>query len=275
MDRLVLSKKTFTLLQAFIYEHVGISLGDHKIYLVQARLAKRIKQLGLESFETYYERLAYDTSGKELTYLSSLISTNVTSFFREEKQWEFLKTILPKIAERNHGRLRIWSAACSSGEEPYSIAMFCKEYLKDIVALDMKILATDVSEKVLKAAMSGIYSPKACLSLKESYLNKYFAPIEIENQTYYRADNMLKQHIVFREFNLVTGDYALFRDKAFDLIFCRNVMIYFDKPTQKTLIERFHRMLSKEGYLLIGSSEALTDIKREFKACSASIYQKG
>jgi chemotaxis protein methyltransferase CheR len=275
MERAVLRRDVFALFQAYIYDNIGISLGDHKIYLVQARLAKRLKQLELTSFEAYYEWLIRDQSGHELTYLSSLISTNVTSFFRESKQWDFFKNVLPAVAARNNGKIRIWSAACSSGEEPYSIAMFCQEHLKGLGALDLKILATDVSENVLKKAIKGVYTSKACTSLKEGYLQKYFTLMEDEDQTCYRIDDTLKRHIVFRGFNLVTGNYSLFRDKTFDFIFCRNVMIYFDKPTQHHLVNRFHRMLSTEGYLFIGSSEALTDAKQAFKACSASIYQKG
>ena len=124
MSNLVLSQKEFTLFQHYIYDHLGINLGAQKIYLVQARLAKRVKQLGLVSFKEYYDRLCNDTSGEEFAYLSSLISTNVTSFFREAKQWEFLKTYSAALAEHPAKKLRIWSAACSSGEEPYSLAMF-------------------------------------------------------------------------------------------------------------------------------------------------------
>lgn len=274
MERLVLERKEFERFQAFIYEHVGISLGDHKIYLVQARLAKRVKQLGLQSFEAYYERLAGDSSGLELAYLASLISTNVTSFFRESKQWDFLKTHLPAILDRSGGKLRIWSAACSSGEEPYSLAMFLAENIPNYETYDVKILATDVSSRVLKLAMQGLYSEKACLSLSQERKRTYFTPVNVGDEVYYRIHEGLKKKIVFREYNLVRGDYALFAKTTFNIIFCRNVMIYFDKPTQNRLVERFHGMLAKEGYLFIGSSEALTDIKKEFKSKSASIYQK-
>ena len=112
------------------------------------------------------------------------------------------------------------------------------------------------------------------MSLNEEYLRKYFTPMRVQDEVHYRISDMLKKQIVFREFNLVTGDYNLFAHKAFDIIFCRNVMIYFDKPTQSTLVDRFHSILRKEGYLFIGSSEALTDMKKEFKSKSASIYQK-
>lgn len=271
IDRLVLSKREFDLFKTYVYDHIGISLGDQKIYLVQARLAKRVKQLGLNDFGAYYNALVNDRSGAELEHLSSLISTNVTAFFREKKQWEFLKTHLESILATKRGKLRIWSAACSSGEEPYSLAMFFDEHAP---SLDVKILATDVSARVLKEAIRGVYSEKACATLESKYLNRYFTKEKRESQTVYHISEALKKKIVFRGFNLVTGNYALFREGHFDIIFCRNVMIYFDKPTQNTLVEKFYHLLCKEGYLFIGSSEALTDIKSAFKSKSASIYQK-
>ncbi|MBV5278789.1 MAG: protein-glutamate O-methyltransferase CheR [Campylobacteraceae bacterium] len=271
MERLTLSKKEFTLFKDYIYEHIGISLGEQKIYLVQARLAKRVKQLGLNDFTAYYHVLANDKTGEELEYLSSLISTNVTSFFRESKQWEFWKTHLPAMMEKKNQKLRIWSAACSTGEEPYSIAMFLEDNAPHI---DVKILATDVSPRVLKEANGGIYSEKSAASLGATYLNKYFKKQRQSDVNVYGINESLKKNIVFRGFNLVTGNYGLFGEKKFDIIFCRNVMIYFDKPTQTALVEKFYKMLHKDGYLFIGSSEALTDIKTGFKSRSASIYQK-
>lgn len=271
MDRLTLSKKEFGLFKDYIYEHIGISLGEQKIYLVQARLAKRVKQLGLSDFTEYYHALANDKTGKELEYLSSLISTNVTSFFRESKQWEFWKNNLHGMMEKKNNKLRIWSAACSTGEEPYSIAMFLEDNAPNI---DVKILATDVSPRVLKEASGGVYSDKAAASLGPTYINKYFTKQRRENDNAYSVNESLKRNIVFRGFNLVTGNYGIFKEKKFDIIFCRNVMIYFDKPTQIALVEKFHKMLHKDGYLFIGSSEALTDIKTGFKSRSASIYQK-
>ena len=272
MDRLVLSQKEFTLFKEYIYEHLGINLSAQKIYLVQARLAKRVKQLNLESFKAYYDYLVADRSGEEFSYLSSLISTNVTSFFREKKQWEFWKANLHTMFERKNKKLRIWSAACSTGEEPYSIAMFLDENIPNIATWDIKILATDVSPRVLKLAQVGYYSEKACAGMDSTYVKRYFS---YDKQTQmYHVDERLKKMITFREYNLVTGNFKLFKEGMFDIIFCRNVMIYFDKPTQQTLVERFRALLCKEGYLFIGSSEALTDIKQGFKSRSASIYQK-
>lgn len=272
MERPSLTKKEFALFKEFIYQHIGISLSDQKIYLVQARLAKRVKQLELDGFSEYYTMLVNDTTGTELAYLCSLISTNVTSFFRETKQWEFWKANLDAMIEGKNRRLRIWSAACSTGEEPYSIAMFLDENLPNAASFDVKILATDVSPRVLKEAMRGVYGPKAIANLNQSYLTRYFERLD-SNGSYSIKDTM-KKNIAFRGFNLVTGDYNVFKDKKFDIIFCRNVMIYFDKPTQKTLVDKFFDMLSPGGFLFIGSSEALTDARKGLKSRSASIYQK-
>ena len=272
MERLVLSQKEFLLFKEYIYEHLGINLGDQKIYLVQARLAKRVKHLGLESFKAYYEYLINDKTGEEFSSLSSLISTNVTSFFREQKQWEFWKNNLHVILAKKDKKLRIWSAACSSGEEPYSIAMFLDAMLPERASWDIKILATDVSPRVLKLAQMGAYTPKTCESMDVSYRKRYFH-FDTTTQMYL-IEERLKKMVTFREFNLVTGNYKLFKASMFDIIFCRNVMIYFDKPTQQVLIEKFHTLLDKEGYFFIGSSEALTDQKQGFKSKSASIYQK-
>lgn len=271
MERLTLSKKEFELFKHYIYEHIGISLGEQKIYLVQARLAKRVKQLHLNDFSEYYNTLVNDKTGNELEYLCSLISTNVTSFFRESKQWEFWKSNLSTMLEKKNNKLRIWSAACSTGEEPYSIAMFLEENAPN---LDVKILATDVSPRVLKEANGGVYSEQSAGSLGSIYLNKYFHKVFQNEKSVYTIDEKIKRRIVFRGFNLVTGNYTIFKEKKFDIIFCRNVMIYFDKPTQATLVQKFYTMLDQGGYLFIGSSEALTDIKTGFKSRSASIYQK-
>lgn len=272
MDRMALTKKEFALFQEYIYAHIGISLSEQKIYLVQARLAKRVKQLGLEGFTEYYHTLVNDASGKEFEYLCSLISTNVTSFFREGKQWDFWKANLGAMIAGKNNRLRIWSAACSTGEEPYSIAMFLDENLPKTASFDVKILATDVSPRVLKEAMNGVYGPKAIANLGQSYVSRYFERTDAQGS--YRIKEGVKKNIAFRAFNLVTGDYGLFRGKQFDIIFCRNVMIYFDKPTQQKLVDRFFEMLCPGGYLFIGSSEALTDARKGLKSRSASIYQK-
>lgn len=272
MHQLVLKKEEFSFLKEFIYQNIGISLSEQKIYLVQGRLSKRLKELNLGSFKEYCELLRNDVAQKELSYLSTFISTNVTSFFREGSQWKFLKENLTSIVSTKHNKLRIWSAASSTGEEPYSIAMFLEEHLQDAKHWDVKILATDISTKVLKLAKAGVYNAKAYEPLEARYKSRYFSknPDGLD----YSIDENIKKKIRFALFNLVTGNYGIFGKKRFDIIFCRNVMIYFDKPTQVELVKHFYDLLLPGGYLFIGSSEALTDLKKDFKLVSPSIYQK-
>lgn len=271
MQALQLKRKEFEFLKEYIYRNIGISLSDQKIYLVQGRLNKRLKQLGLSSFHAYCELLQNDAMHKELSYLSTFISTNVTSFFREESQWKFLEYNLNNLFENK--TIRIWSAASSTGEEPYSINMFLHEHISDIQSWDVKILATDISTKVLQQAQSGQYAQKALQGLEKRYQIKYFTKSKI-NSEMCLINSTIKQDIKFRLFNLVTGDYKIFKNKIFDIIFCRNVMIYFDKETQNALVSKFYELLKPGGYLFIGSSEALTDMKKGFKVASASIYRK-
>lgn len=266
-----LKKKEFEFLKEYIYNNIGISLSEQKIYLVQGRLNKRLKQLNLSSFSEYCELLQNDVMHKELSYLATLISTNVTSFFREESQWKFLEKNFDEIFVNK--TVRIWSAASSTGEEPYSINMFLHEHITDMHGWDIKILATDISTKVLSQAQKGLYSKKAVEKLDKRYQIKYFVK-KNRNSEVYEMSPLMKQNIKFRLFNLVTGDYKIFKNKKFDIIFCRNVMIYFDKATQNALVSKFYELLNPGGYLFIGSSEALTDIKKGFKVASASIYKK-
>lgn len=269
MQTLKLKKSEFDFLKEYIYNNIGISLSEQKIYLVQGRLSKRLKELGLSSFEGYCKLLSDDIKRSELSYLASLISTNVTSFFREESQWRFLEKNIETIGLNK--RLRIWSAASSTGEEPYSINMFLHEHIADIANWDVKILATDISTKVLKIAQAGEYKIKAYETLSKRYQIKYFTKAGLDT---FAIKPFVKKDIKFRLFNLVTGDYKVFGEKKFDIIFCRNVMIYFDKKTQNELVAKFYNLLNAGGYLFIGSSEALTDIKQGFKLVSGSIYKK-
>ncbi|NWF66534.1 MAG: protein-glutamate O-methyltransferase CheR, partial [Campylobacterales bacterium] len=190
-----ITKQEFELFQDYIYNNVGINLPPHKITLVQSRLRKRVKELGLKSYGELFEVIKKDRSGDELAILISSISTNVTSFFREKGQWDFLKTeILNIIKKKNTKRLRIWSAGCSSGQEPYTVAMFLHETLQNISSCDIKILATDISEKVLKLAIEGEYREKDILDLDRNLVHKYFEPmIDKKEQRVYRIKDFLKK----------------------------------------------------------------------------------
>ncbi|WP_024954044.1 CheR family methyltransferase [Sulfurospirillum arcachonense] len=259
-----IKKQEFQNFQQLIYKEFGISLSDRKTTLVQSRLRKWVQKLNLRSYQDLYEYFLNDTS--ELYLLADAITTNVTSFFREANQWQYLKTYLSTCTEK---KLRIWSGACSSGQEPYTIAIFLKENLKDFNAWDIKILATDLSKDILKKAMKGEYSQKEVEGLTKTHLQKYF----LKSGETYKIKQEIKDMIIFKSFNLVTGNYSIFKNK-FNLIFCRNVMIYFDKKTQYQVINKLKNLLSNKSLLLLGQSESITEPVQSLQIVTSSIYQK-
>jgi len=259
-----ITQREFKLFQKLIYDEFGISLSDQKITLVQSRLRKWVKQLNLKTYKDLYEYFLNDKT--ELFLLADAITTNVTSFFREAAQWEYLKKHLSTYKEK---KLRIWSSACSSGQEPYTIAIFLKENLKDFKSWDIKILATDLSKDILKRAIKGEYRPDDVKGLTKSHLQKYFTKI---GQNYV-VKKELKDMIVFKSFNLVTGNYEIFKNK-FNMVFCRNVMIYFDKKTQYDVIDNLKNLLDNDSLLLLGHSESITTQVQSLKIVTSSIYTK-
>ncbi|GHV58842.1 SAM-dependent methyltransferase [Campylobacterota bacterium] len=269
-----ITAKEFELFRDYVYKKVGIALAPHKITLVQGRLSKRLRQLNLNTYKEYYDYMIKDPTGEEEFQLISAISTNVTQFFRESGQWDFLTEQLPSIlATKKEKKLRIWSAACSSGEEPYSLAMFLHTHIPDFSQWDIKILATDVSKRVLTKATSGIYEEKDIQGVPKHLLNSYFTLSKEGEGRVYTAVDQLKNLITFRMFNLVYDSFGIF-NSSFDIIFCRNVMIYFDGETQQKLISNYHKVLCNDGLLFVGHSESLTRNKEEFKLLRPSIYQK-
>jgi chemotaxis protein methyltransferase CheR len=264
MSSLEISQREFQLFQKLIYDEFGISLSDKKRTLVQARLRKWVQALKLNSYKELYHYFLNDKS--ELFLLADAITTNVTSFFREASQWEYLKSYISTCKGK---KLRIWSSACSSGQEPYTIAIFLRENLKDFSSWDIKILATDLSKDILKKAINGVYTSKEVEGLTKSHLKKYF----VKNGSNYMIKQELKDMIVFKSFNLVTGNYSIFKNK-FNLIFCRNVMIYFDKKTQLDVVKNLKELLGIGDLLLLGHSESITNRVDSLKSVSSSIYKK-
>jgi chemotaxis protein methyltransferase CheR len=266
-----ITTEEFNLFRNFIYKELGISLSDYKITLLKSRLSKRLKALKLKSFRDYYDFLQNDHTGEEIFMFINAVSTNVTSFFREPNQWEYLEKKLPDIiANKKDKKLRIWSAACSSGEEPYSIIIFLKNHIPDFSSWDIKILATDISQKVLSQAISGEYDTEKLHVVSKNMLSSSF---DKANGSIYRIKSELKNKITFRMFNLVNGDYSIFK-KQFDIVFCRNVMIYFDKPTREKVVTNLVNVIKPKGHFFIGSSESLNGHKDDISVVSPSIYQK-
>jgi len=270
-----LTDREFQLISSLVNKICGITLGEKKRSLVAARLQKVLLAGGFGSFQEYYEYIIQDTSGEALLNLVDQISTNHTYFFREKEHFDFLINVaLPAISEeqRNNGRrkVRIWSAGCSSGEEPYTLAMILKEYLGgNALHMDAGILATDISFSVLETAMAGIYPADKMLQVPISYRQRYFSPLKDGN---WAVKQCLKDMVLFRRLNLMSRE---FRFKGlFQVIFCRNVMIYFDKATRRELIEKLHRYTETGGYLLIGHSETLDREAGLYKYIKPSIYKR-
>ncbi len=264
MNSIEIKQREFKLFQKLVYDEFGISLSDKKRALVQSRLRKWVNALNLKNYKELYEYFLNDKS--ELFLLADAITTNVTSFFREASQWEYLKTYLSTCKEK---KLRIWSSACSSGQEPYTVAIFLKENLNDFKSWDIKILATDLSNDILMKAIKGVYSDKEIEGLTKTQLQKYFE----KSGTNYIVKQEIKDMIIFKSFNLVTGNYSIFKNK-FNLILCRNVMIYFDKKTQLDVINNLNKLLNKGNLLLLGHSESITNRVASLKGASSSIYIK-
>ncbi|MCP5335035.1 MAG: protein-glutamate O-methyltransferase CheR [Oceanospirillaceae bacterium] len=259
----------FKFLAATAYELSGIVLGEQKKELVYSRIARRIRALNLSSFAGYCEYLEQNKATEVSNFINS-ITTNLTSFFRENHHFEFLESkALDEIRQKHMSDriIRIWSAGCSTGMEPYSIAMTCLNHMK-LAGLDFKILATDLDSEVLAKAKAGIYSMDDVGNIQDKF-KKYFE-VSKDGQNA-RMKEQVKDIIQFNRLNLL-GDWPM-RHK-FDVIFCRNVVIYFNKETQKELFSRYAEMLHTGGYLIIGHSESLHGVNERFKPMGRTIYQK-
>jgi chemotaxis protein methyltransferase CheR len=269
-----ITEKEFNLFRDIIYRQTGIQMTEKKRNLVVARLSKRLRALNLSNFSEYYEYL--NTSSKaadELNNLINRITTNKTDFFREKHHFDFLiNEIFPSFLDvaRNSGtrRLRIWSAGCSSGEEPYSLAMTVADFFKDERGWDLKILATDLDTDILMKAAKGVYSSQQITPVPMNYLSKYF----VRTSQGYEVSPQIKAMIAFRKLNLMDPSFPM--KKPFDIIFCRNVMIYFDEETRKDLVKKYHNHLRDNGYMFVGHSESLMYMKHLFKFLKHTVYIK-
>jgi chemotaxis protein methyltransferase CheR len=250
----------------------GISLHDGKKELVKARLGKRLRKLGMNSFDQYIDHVSHDSSGMELTAMLDAISTNLTSFFRESEHFDYIASeVFTKLVASGQRRLRIWSAGCSTGEEPYSIAITATEKIPDLDRWDARVLATDLSTNVLRQAMDACYASKKLESMAPQLRQKHFEIEQNGRERNYRVAEHIRRITTFAHLNLM-GTWPM--RGPFDVIFCRNVMIYFDKPTRDKLVRRYWDLLAPGGTLLIGHSESLTGIQHKFKYVRPTIYKK-
>ena len=268
-----LTRAQFAVISDLVKGRCGINLHDGKVALVRARLGKRLRSLGLTDFGQYVEWISQDTTGAETAAMLDALTTNLTHFFREPRHFELLgSTVAGIIDRRQHDRpLRIWSAGCSSGEEPYSIAVTLQEAAAGPVGWDARILATDLSRQMLKIAKSGLYASGQLREMAPRLIKKYFTPCRDPAGRRYRIDASVRRMVDFAQLNLM-APWPM--KGAFDVIFCRNVMIYFDKPTQHRLIERFWDALAPEGLLFLGHSESLTGAAPRYHYVEPAVYRK-
>lgn len=259
----------FEAFRGIIHEQCGIALNDDKEALVSARVSKRMRALQVESFDAYLSLLQQDRSGVEMIALLDVISTNVTSFFREADHFDFLVDALQTWKKSGQRRFRIWSAACSSGEEPYTIAMAAEELL---AGCDFRILATDISTRILEFAKAARYSQKRVEHVPAAFLKRFFSRGDAKADVEYQLCEELRRQVVFSRLNLNNPPFPM--KGPMDAVFCRNVMIYFDNDTRHGLLAEIYRLLKPGGFLFVGHSESLTGLTTHFKSVQPSVYQK-
>jgi chemotaxis protein methyltransferase CheR len=265
-----LTAREFEQFRQLAYEKFGLDLRNGKETLVSARLGKKIRELSFRSYQEYYRHVLEDRTGEALTALIDALTTNHTSFFREPAHFEFLRrTILPGLRRRD--RIAIWSAACSTGEEPYSIAFALLEELGKAALARIRILATDISTRVLANAQRGAYPAERFAGIPAHQLSRYLLRGEQRFKDWYRVKPEVRAVVEFRRLNLMERFSNL---GPFPVIFCRNVMIYFDKPTQQDLVNRLEGCLEPGGYLLIGHAESLNGVDHPLRYVRPAIYRK-
>jgi chemotaxis protein methyltransferase CheR len=265
-----LSDRHFKKVSQIVYRHCGINLKDGKEALVRARLMKRLRALKLNSIDDYVDLISAKEGTVELERMIDVMTTNKTSFFREAEHFRFLQeTVLPQADWR---KLRLWCAACSSGEEPYTLGIVLREAIKPIDRRDILILATDISTTVLEKAVSGVYQGNTLNDVPKALVGRYFSrcPNGAAGISY-RINDSVKRLIRFGQLNLL-DNWPM--KGPFDVIFCRNVMIYFDRQTQQRLINRFYDYIRPGGYLFVGHSEGLSSVTHSFKYVRPATYRK-
>ena len=270
-----LTQREFDQLSRLIYEKSGISLHEGKRELVRARLSKRLRETGLSSFQAYYDYVLREVTGQELLAMLDSISTNLTSFFREPAHFNFLRReLIPRLAARRgpgSRRLWVWSAGCSSGEEPYSVALCILEALPNLLGWDVKILATDISTQALDTARRGVYKAERLAEVPPEILARRFQRGVKEWAGHYRIKEEVRGLVDFRRSSLLEGPPVA---GQFEIIFCRNVMIYFDAAVQARVIAIFQERLQQGGCLFIGHSESLARVRHGLHYLRPAIYCK-
>jgi len=270
-----MTDREFRQLRELVYERLGINLTEKKRSMLIGRLQKLLRTSSFKNFQDYYEYLVNDSSMTAMTELINRVTTNYSFFYRGKSHFEFfIQSALPEVAaslkRRSSRDLRVWAAGCSTGEEPYMLAILMREFFGNEYGMwDGGILATDISEKVLNFALEGVYpedrTKEIPVQLKNKYLNKL-------SDGQLAIKDSIKREVVFRKFNLKNTYYPF--QKPFQIIFCRNVMIYFDKQTRDTLLHRFYEVTEPDGYLFVGHSETLGREQNLYKYIMPAVYRR-
>jgi chemotaxis protein methyltransferase CheR len=263
----------FKKLTQFIKGNYGINL-THKRTLIEGRLSNIISEKGFENFSDYLDFVFNDKKGEEIIVLINKLTTNHTYFMRESNHFDYVRdTVLPYLSGsvKDHD-LRIWSAGCSTGEEPYTLEMIAQDFFSsNLMPWDTQILATDISNRALEIARHGIYTEDAIGEVPSMWKLNYFEKVNGSDGNY-RIKEKIKSNVIFREFNLMRPEFPF--HKKFHIIFCRNVMIYFDQPTKDALINRFYENTEPGGYLFIGHSESVNRESTRYKYIMPAVYRK-
>ncbi len=268
---LILQEREFETLVQYMRDNFGINLSQ-KRNLIEGRLSNHLKENGYTDYQEYLKQVFSDVSGYELANLVNRLTTNHTFFMREATHFDFLQsTVLPALEKSlTKKEIKVWSAGCSSGEEPYTLAMLMHDHFTyNKSEWDTRILATDISAKVLDQARKGLYSATSVESLPKPWLTKYF---QRSGTAHWEVTDKIKQEVVYRSLNLIQDSYPL--KSKFHIIFCRNVMIYFDKQTKIELIKRFYDLTEPGGYLFIGHAESIGRDETAYNYVQPAVYQK-
>lgn len=269
---ITMTDQEFSQLAQFIKHRTGIHLKSEKRALLSGRLQRTLQDKEMSTFSEYYNDLRRNSNGKEVALLVDKITTNHTFFMRETDHFTFFqREVLPELVRRKSQRdLRIWSAGCSSGEEPYTLSMIIDEYFGgQKQGWDTQLLATDICSAVLDEARIGQYTEDELKNIPDLWKRRYFR--QLGEGLYTVADN-LRNEVIFRRFNLMEESFPFKR--KFDVIFCRNVMIYFDDATRKALVQKFYEMTEPGGYLFIGHSESLNRVQTPYRYIMPAVYRK-
>lgn len=264
------TRDDFVRIKSLIYRHAGISLSDAKTDMVYSRIGRRLRALNLLSFRHYLDRLEQNQNAEEWQAFTNALTTNLTSFFREEHHFPILADHLVKLSAQKHKPLRIWCSAASTGEEPYSIAMTACEAFNTLKP-PVEIIATDIDTNVLSTALAGVYPLDRIKKMDESRVRKFFEKGTGKHEGLVRLKKAVRELIHFEQLNLLDEQWP-FRD-AFDVIFCRNVMIYFDKPTQSKIIDKFITLMHEDSLLLAGHSENFLYVSNHLQLLGKTVYK--